>query len=178
MALAPRLTNCWGSFLVFSSTFLRRNKLMTESQREAGKTEKENQEEKKKETRFPLPIHLCCSFPSLGFFLIRLFSPSLFFFRQRKWPWRVGRLWAEASQSRFEERGRRSKTSCWISDCMRGRRVRVHAFVCVRARNSGGLSAQVGPDTGVGFRGCLGNEAETIPLTPFLRRTGKVTLGS
>lgn len=72
--------------------------------------------------------------PLIGlFFLICLLSPSPFFFWQRKWPWRVGRLRAEPSQSRFEKRGRRSKTSCWISDCMR----LLCVCACVRAPAGG-----------------------------------------
>lgn len=60
------------------------------------------------------------------------FPPSLFFSPRRKWPWRVGRLWAEASQSRFEKRGRRSETSRWIFRPHVGA-ARAHAYVCVCA---------------------------------------------
>lgn len=172
-----------------------RNKLMTKSQRDLPEIKRKSGGGggggKKRERRFSasqsrgfwqLGMRLASSFLSpllfirlIGlFFLICLFSPSLFFYPQRKWPWRVGRLWAEASQSRFEKRGRRSKTSCWISDCMR----LLRACVCVRVHSSSGVVSTGWPDTGVGFRGCLGNEAETILLTPFLRQTGKVTLGS
>lgn len=118
--------------------------------------------------------------PLIGlFFLICLFSPSPFFSPQHQWPWRVGSLWAEASQSRFEKRGRRSKTSCRNSD---GTLLTVRTCVCARKYLcvcvlQQGVVSTGWPDTGVGFRGCLGNEAETIPLTPFLRQTGKVTLG-
>lgn len=74
---------------------------------------------------------------------------------------------------------RRSKTSRRISERSRVTCSRLCVRVHVRAfQRGGGLSAQVGPDTGVSFRGCLGNEAEMIQLTPFLRKTGKVTLGS
>lgn len=162
VALAPRLTNCC-VFVFFSNcslTLLHINKLMTKSHRElpwiTGKS-------RGKETSFFLnsskqglltatdETGLLFSFtsaihpPHWASFWSVSFPPSLFFSPRRKWPWRVGRLWAEASQSRFEKRGRRSETSRWIFRPHVGAaRARTRTRVCMRVRSSGGLSAQVG----------------------------------
>lgn len=186
---------CFGFFSNCSLTLLHINKLMTKSHRElpwiTGKS-------RGKETSFFLnsskqglltatdETGLLFSFtsaihpPHWASFWSVSFPPSLFFSPRRKWPWRVGRLWAEASQSRFEKRGRRSETSRWIFRPHVGAaRARTHTHTCVYARAlQRGVVSAGWPDTGVGFRGCLGNEAETIPLTPFWRQTGKVTLES
>lgn len=108
--------------------------------------------------------------PLIGPFLSDLsFSPSSFFSLLRKWPWRVGRLWGEASQSRWRNEGGDSSHAGFPDT--------VCELVCVRAFQQGVVS--VGwSDMGVGFRSCLGNEAETILLKLFLSQTGKVTFGS
>lgn len=64
--------------------------------------------------------------PLIGPFLSDLsFSPSPFFSLLRKWPWRVGRLWAEASQSRWRNEGDDS-SHAGFPDC-----VCVCELVCV-----------------------------------------------
>lgn len=52
-------------------------------------------------------IHLDYSASPIGLLSdLSLFRHLLFFSSQHKWPWRLGRVWAEPSQSRLEKRER------------------------------------------------------------------------
>lgn len=197
VAPAPRLTNCCVLFFFSncSLTLLHINKLMTKSHRElpwiTGKS-------RGKETSFffktpqsggfwQLQMRLASSFHSPPLFipLIGLLSDLSRFrhpsssLRGVNDPGGLAGCEQKLVNQDLRREGEDPRHHAGLSDRMWARRARAHTHTCVYARAlQRGVVSAGWPDTGVGFRGCLGNEAETIPLTPFWRQTGKVTLGS